>query len=170
VCAARGRSSAADGDDFRARAWSIEVEFAGELRHLKRLRGRLEGVVVEELARDHLLATVEAASVGQAIATLLALLSADDEVVRIEAMTGEDRQLQVEQPRLPDLVGVVDIQELAGLNSKQRALQVSALPGFPRPALETRSGRLWARAAVERFLRQWPRRPGRPGGQPPAPN
>jgi hypothetical protein len=64
-----------------------------------------------------------------------------------------------------DLVGIVDIQELAGLGSKQRALQVTRLPTFPAPALETRSGRLWTRAAVVDFIRRWPRRPGRPRRQ-----
>ena len=56
-------------------------------------------------------------------------------------------------------------QEMAGLRTKQRALQVTELAGFPPPALRTRAGRLWVRAAVEAFLGDWPRRRGRPPGK-----
>jgi hypothetical protein len=83
-------------------------------------------------------------------------------IVRLVAMTIEEAERELTIPQVPDLVGILDIQEMAGLRTKQRALQVTGLPGFPPPAVKTRAGRLWVRPAVERFLAGWHRRPGRP--------
>jgi hypothetical protein len=108
---------------------------------------------------------LEADDAGEAVAELLALLDAGASIVRLEATTIAERERQLANPQLPDLVGVLDIQEMAGLRTKQRALQVTELAGFPPPALRTRAGRLWLREAVEAFLGEWPRRRGRPPGK-----
>jgi hypothetical protein len=98
----------------------------------------------------------------EAVAEALTLLGGQLTIVRLSVMTLAESQRKRERNQLPDVVGIVDIQELAGLGSKQRALQVTRLPTFPAPALETREGRLWTRTAVEEFLGRWPRRSGRP--------
>ncbi len=149
-------------------SWSVEVSVRGEIPNRGNRRDRPDMVVVPEPGGQLVRLTVEASDAGEAIGRALSLLGAGDRALRVEAMSVEQRERELEQPRLPDLLGIVDIQELAGLNSKQRALQVTALPSFPGPALETRAGRLWTRAAVERFLRYWPRRPGRQTKVPPA--
>ena len=108
---------------------------------------------------------LEADSPNDAVAELLALLDAGAPIVHVEATTIAEWQRRLANPAMPDLVGIVDIQEMAGLRTKQRALQVTELAGFPPPALRTRAGRLWVRAAVEAFLGDWPRRRGRPPGE-----
>jgi hypothetical protein len=150
--------------------WIVEVRVSGRLSATSaaRMRRRLAScqptLSVEEdswSARVQV-DTVDTVDAFRAVSQALELLDVSGPVVRVEAMTAEEAERQLASPTLPDLVGILDIQELAGLRTKQRAHQVTELPGFPPPALATRAGRLWVRAAVERFLRQWPRRPGRP--------
>jgi len=105
---------------------------------------------------------VDAADPLQAARRALDLLRPDGPITRLQVLTVAEAERELVRPRLPDLVGVLDIQELAGLRTKQRALQVTQLPDFPPPALVTRAGRLWVRTAVESFLSRWPRRVGRP--------
>jgi hypothetical protein len=147
--------------------WIVEVRVIGRLpaasaaRMRRRLSSRQPTMTVED-DRWSARLQVNADDALRAVSQALDLLEVSGPVVRVDAMTVEETEHQLASPALPDLVGILDIQELAGLRTKQRAHQVTELPGFPPPALATRAGRLWTRAAVERFLRQWPRRPGRP--------
>lgn len=50
-----------------------------------------------------------------------------------------------------ELVGVTEIAVLLGV-SKQRADQVTRIKGFPKPVSELASGRIWRKAAVERWI------------------
>lgn len=147
--------------------WTVEVAVSGKLGHreIGRLRSRLAGrtlVVTAEDAGDVLRFQVEGEGLGGAAEQALDLITVQASLRRLTVMTGEEYIRQLQHPQLPDLVGIVDIQKMAGLNNKQRALQVTGLTGFPGPAIETRAARLWTKAAVERFLVTWPRRTGRP--------
>ncbi len=55
--------------------------------------------------------------------------------------------------RVEDLVGVSDIGRMLGL-SRQRADQLAATVGFPRPHGKMGRGRVWKRADVERWARK----------------
>ena len=148
-------------------AWIVEVRVIGQLSATSaaRMRRRLSSWQLTLAVEDDSWSArpqVDADDALRAVSQALELLEVPGPVVQVNAMTIEEAERQLASPRLPDLVGILDIQELAGLRTKQRAHQVTVLPGFPPPALATRAGRLWVRAAVERFLRQWPRRTGRP--------
>ncbi len=145
--------------------WDVEARSAGRLSdgQLQGLQERLADCDAEVFVEEdgvRLVFRVQGELLAEAVAEALSRLGGQLPITRLSVMTL--KELERGRPQLPDLVGIVDIQELAGLGSKQRALQVTRLPAFPAPALETRAGRLWTRAAVEDFLRRWPRRPGRP--------
>lgn len=136
-------------------AWVVEIEVAGN--HSP------DSVAPPSESRSVPMSLrVDAADPLQAASRALELLNPGGPVTRLQVLTAAEAEQQLVSPRLPDLVGVLDVQELAGLRTKQRTLQVTQLPDFPPPALVTRAGRLWVRAAVESFLSRWPRRPGRP--------
>jgi prophage regulatory protein len=52
-----------------------------------------------------------------------------------------------------DLIGVTEVGRVLGA-SKQRAHQLSQVPGFPKPATTLATGRVWRRADVERWARK----------------
>jgi hypothetical protein len=58
------------------------------------------------------------------------------------------------------LVGLSDVANMHGF-SRQRALELSKIAGFPKPAATLSAGRVWHLVDVERFLAM-PRKPGRP--------
>ncbi len=147
--------------------WIVEARAAARLSPpaARRLRQRLarweSALTVTEDGWSARL-QLEADNAADAAAKLVAVLDAGASIVHVAATTIADWERQLANLELPDLVGVVDIQEMAGLRTKQRALQVTELAGFPPPAVRTRAGRLWVREAVEAFLAGWPRRRGRP--------
>ena len=51
------------------------------------------------------------------------------------------------------LVGLTEIARMLGV-SRQRAHQLAQTAGFPRPAVELSSGRVWETAAVEAWIRE----------------
>jgi hypothetical protein len=149
-----------------AQAWIVELEVAGHLSpdSVRRLSEMLSAPTADDRSWRTTL-RIDARDPAQAARRALDVVQPDGPVVRLQVLTVSEAERQLVSPRLPDLVGVLDVQELAGLRTKQRALQVTRLPDFPLPALVTRAGRLWVRTAVERFLSEWPRRTGRPPGQ-----
>lgn len=66
-----------------------------------------------------------------------------------------------------ELVGVAEVAELLGGVSRQRVDQLArAYPDFPMPAAALRTGRVWEKAAIERWIARHPdRRSGRPKKQ-----
>ena len=103
-------------------------------------------------------ATVEApnpvAALDYLIEALSAAVPAHFEVDRAEIMTEARQERELNIPTFPDMVGIVEIADMAG-RSRQRAYQmVTENKSFPKPIIETRSGRLWLKAAVERYLEQ----------------
>ena len=61
-----------------------------------------------------------------------------------------------------DLVSVPEVAEILGV-SRQRVHQlIHAYDDFPEPEAELAVGRIWQRAAIDKWARAHPRRTGRP--------
>jgi hypothetical protein len=88
-------------------------------------------------------------------------LRPDLPVERVEAKTAERAERDLEVPTYPELVGVAEVADLLGV-SKQRVSELRGSPRFPLPTSDLRSGPVWTRAAIERFVDSWERRSGRP--------
>ena len=84
------------------------------------------------------------------------------EPVAIEALTIDDYEHQADEPTLPHLVSAPEIGDMLGGISRQRVHQLRALNSFPAPLVELRTGPIWDAEAIERFAREWTRKPGRP--------
>lgn len=82
------------------------------------------------------------------------------DVVEVEMQTDAELERQNAQPTLPELVGVGEVAELLGV-TRQRASALARSRGFPAPLVTLRSGPVWTRPSVDRFVRSWHRRPGR---------
>ena len=82
------------------------------------------------------------------------------DVVEVEVLTEAELERQNALPSLPDLVGVTEVAELLEV-SRQRASALARAPGFPAPVVTLRSGPVWTRPSVDRFVQNWHRRPGR---------
>lgn len=70
-------------------------------------------------------------------------------------------QRELNTPNFPELVGLSEIAEILGV-SKQRVGQLRERDDFPRPVAELRSGPVWSRPMLDRFIDEWPRRSGHP--------
>ncbi len=81
-------------------------------------------------------------------------------IARVDSMTDAylDRHLGEEPERY---AGVSEVAALIGV-SRQRVAELRAKPGFPAPVAELSAGPIWKVSSVNRFLREWERRPGRP--------
>lgn len=88
------------------------------------------------------------------------------DVVEVEVQTDAELERQNAQPSLPELVGVGEVAELLGV-TRQRASALARTPGFPAPLVTLRSGPVWTRPSVDRFVQSWHRRPGRVAKSPP---
>lgn len=82
-------------------------------------------------------------------------------IVKLEATEWERFDASLDEPNAPDLVGVAELAELCGV-TRQRASALARSDEFPEPLAELASGPVWDLRMVERFVRQWPRKPGRP--------
>lgn len=72
-------------------------------------------------------------------------------------------QIRLDEPEIPDLVGLTEIAEMAGV-SRQRANTIVKQEGFPAPVLTLAAGQFRTRAAVENWVENWTRKPGpKPG-------
>lgn len=91
----------------------------------------------------------------------LAQLVPDVAVSSLRVLDESTRKAENEAPRFPPLVAVPDIAELLGV-TRQQAYRLTSREGFPKPALEPRTGPLWTRAAVEAWNEVTERRTGRP--------
>lgn len=84
------------------------------------------------------------------------------EVVWADAQTVEELDRELQRSNAPQMVGVSEVAGILGV-TRQRALEVSRRPDFPKPIAELAAGPVWNRHAVARFLERWPRRrTGRP--------
>jgi len=82
------------------------------------------------------------------------------DVVEAEVLTEAELERENARPSLPELVGVTEVAELLEV-TRQRASALARTPGFPAPVVTLRSGPVWTRASVDRFVQSWHRRPGR---------
>ena len=82
------------------------------------------------------------------------------DVVEVEVLTEAELERQNALPSLPELVGVTEVAELLEV-SRQRASALARAPGFPAPVATLRSGPVWTRPSVDRFVQNWHRQPGR---------
>src|SRR5437868_9567735 len=100
--------------------WMVEARLAKPLATTtdRRLRQRLAGSKGELAVEDvgHVVRLELAADdAAAAIAELASLLAGEPAIVRLTATTSSEWQRQLATPSLPDLVGILDIQEMAGL-------------------------------------------------------
>jgi secretion/DNA translocation related TadE-like protein len=76
-------------------------------------------------------------------------------------LTGGYQQRELARPSVPELVGLSELAAILGV-SKQRVSELRRLDGFPHPIAQLAAGPVWARPMLQRFIDQWPCRPGRP--------
>lgn len=82
-------------------------------------------------------------------------------IVHIQVQRWDRFEAELGRPVLPEMLGAAEAAELLGV-SKQRLTQLRKSGRFPNPMIELAAGPVWDRAAVERFLAEWERQPGRP--------
>jgi hypothetical protein len=82
-------------------------------------------------------------------------------ITRIEVMTWDEHDRELEEPLVPELVGVAEIAQIIDV-TRQRASKLAHQHGFPAPVAELKSGPVWTRTSLNRFVEEWARRPGRP--------
>ncbi len=82
-------------------------------------------------------------------------------VVHVEAFIVSERDAEVGERNLPDLVGVTEIARALGI-TRQRATKLTKQQGFPEPIAELASGSVWTRSSLDRFREESTRKPGRP--------
>jgi hypothetical protein len=85
-------------------------------------------------------------------------------VVKLEATEWDRFDAELDEPNTPDLVGIAELAELVGVR-RQRASVLARRPDFPEPLAELASVPVWDRRMVERFVRTWVRKPGRPASR-----
>ena len=65
------------------------------------------------------------------------------------------------------LVGVAEIADMLGVSRQRVNRMIQTIADFPEPEVEVAAGRIWKRAAVERWISAHPvRKPGRPSHGP----
>jgi len=72
-----------------------------------------------------------------------------------------DLQRELDEPPIPDLVGVAEVAEELQI-SKARVNELQDSPAFPEPVARLKSGPVWTRPSLTRFIDSWERRSGRP--------
>jgi hypothetical protein len=82
-------------------------------------------------------------------------------IAKVELFTASylDRELEQEPE---GFVGVTEIAQELGV-SRQRVSELRTRPDFPAPIAELAAGPVWKLSNLRRFIREWPRKPGRPG-------
>jgi hypothetical protein len=83
--------------------------------------------------------------------------------VAVEAVRPDEYERRAFRSTLPVLLGASEVAELLGV-SRQRVHQLRSHTQFPAPIVEVAMGPLWDERAVQKFGREWARKPGRPGG------
>ncbi len=65
------------------------------------------------------------------------------------------------------LVGVAEVADMLGVSRQRVNRMIQTIADFPEPEVEVAAGRIWERAAVERWINAHPvRKPGRPSHGP----
>jgi hypothetical protein len=82
--------------------------------------------------------------------------------IGVEVVTEAEHERRADEPTLPELVSAPEVAEILGGITRQRVYQLQHVKGFPEPLYRLRTGPVWDRRAIDRFSREWERRPGRP--------
>lgn len=82
-------------------------------------------------------------------------------VAGIELVTEEELNRRLEEPSVPELVGVSEIAAMFGVG-RQRAAQVVQREDFPPAVAHLKAGPVFLKWQVEAFEKRWDRRGGRP--------
>jgi hypothetical protein len=96
----------------------------------------------------------------EAAQAVLRVLAIDrDKVMNIRSRNGDeiDRELLEDQ-----LLGVRELARELGVSPQRVSAMARKLGSFPTPWATLASGPVWRRAEVDRFVRAWPRKSGRP--------
>ncbi|MFH8805588.1 hypothetical protein ACH4F6_39665 [Streptomyces sp. NPDC017936] len=111
---------------------------------------------------------IEAGTARQAVDTALKEVTAaakqtgiNHTVVGIELVTEEELDRRLEEPSVPELVGVSEIAAMFGVG-RQRAAQVVQREDFPPAVAHLKAGPVFVKWQVEAFEKRWDRRGGRP--------
>lgn len=96
------------------------------------------------------------AALGQA-----GIQATEEGIVEAEAEAIPDLARRIDEPNVPDLVGVAEVARILKV-SKQRASDLARSQEFPRPIEVPASGPVWKKSAILRHVGLWPRKPGRP--------
>jgi hypothetical protein len=135
---------------------------------LEALRGCGPAMSVSRDARPSTVSfTVTATSVSAAMAKVWPLVAVMERkigkmtVTQLAVMDEAAREADNEKPMLPELVTLAEIAKMAGV-SPQRASQLSQRQTFPVMIAKTGNSPLFDKAAVERWIADWPRTVGRP--------
>lgn len=168
---------------------SIEIVFSGDggsvseeaLARFDALLASLHAVVsgrpVEGPPRYGVRLSVEAESPEAAITTGVDHVRAaateaglpDWPVVHVDCMTEDELDRSIEQPPVPELVGVSEIARLLAEDgaavTRQRASAITRRGDFPEPVARLASGPVWTRDSVRNFVESWERKPGRPANE-----
>ena len=155
----------AEGEERMEMFWVSRVGFTHEKADLEHLVDALDALAdfsaVGSSRRDgfggSIQLTVKAGSLTKATGKAINLVEdalgylAGVEIVSVETMTEQAFERSLEAPMLPELVGMSDIAEMAGI-SRQRVHQLAGSPGFPTPVAATRQGPLMTKIAAERWV------------------
>lgn len=99
--------------------------------------------------------------IRDAFATLRLPSSARARIVGVAAKRADLVAAELDRPTFPEIVGVAEVAELLGV-SKQRITELRTSGRLPSPIADLRAGPVWPKAAIERWLEGWERKPGRP--------
>lgn len=84
-------------------------------------------------------------------------------IVDVEAQAWHDLARAIDEPNIPELVSVSEVARILEV-SRQRVSELARSPEFPAPVARLAVGPIWKKSAILRFLKRWPRKPGRPRG------
>jgi hypothetical protein len=111
---------------------------------------------------------VEAEYSGDAFARALELIRPAGRAIRfpftlerVQIETLEELARRVEEPNVPELIGVSEAADLLGV-TKQRISELARNDWFPPPLVDLAAGPVWAKISLEQFRGRWARKPGRP--------
>lgn len=113
--------------------------------------------------------SIEAESAGDAAIRGAALVTAAAKrvglpqlpLVRIEIVDEAELDRELEVPTYPNILGVSELAHLLGV-TRQRASELARSKKFAEPLAVLASGPIWLESSIQRFVKEWTRRPGRP--------
>lgn len=150
--------------------WFIEVtlDAAGSPEQLQEISPLLyQAKALPEYSTTELGAFIRAESVRQAFndgldrLTVLTIAAGfAGKIIQAEVITQEARLRRMDNKRrIPDIVGVAEIQDILQIKSRQQVGQMAARDGFPVPVAVLSAGRIWLRDDIETFKSNWRRTP-----------